>query len=514
MCCVAKPLRYGSGIADNPHLESETIAPPPPPTAIGKDTRRERALSAFGLDDLADDAELSSIVEFAGKLCGAPVSLVTTLDGSTQHFLAKTGIEANETPRDVSFCTYAIQSTEMMEVRDTTVDERFRDNPFVTGEEHVRYYAGVPLVSQRGDILGTLCVLDREARPDGLDTFQREGMELLARAVMRRLESHRKTLAGKVVRERGEAMFRMLANSIPDLAWSADASGKRDYFNKRWHEFTGTKDGGDGHLIHPDDRDETYRKWDEAVKAGTPYEAQYRLRHRDGSYRWMLGRAMPVEDADGSILRWFGTITDIDSAHREAEGREILARELSHRIKNIFALVSGLVALKAREFPEAEDYAIELGRTIQALGRAHDFIRPGHMPGGKGGLRDLLKELLAPYDDKDGDRVTIAGDDVPVTAQVSTPFALVFHELATNAAKYGALSDPDGKVEVTVARGDDGVAIDWVEQGGPPAQEAEQEGFGTRLITMTVDSQLNGKLDREWRDSGLHARLTVPESSL
>ncbi|PIW54340.1 MAG: histidine kinase, partial [Sphingomonadales bacterium CG12_big_fil_rev_8_21_14_0_65_65_10] len=130
------------------------------------------------------------------------------------------------------------------------------------------------------------------------------------------------------------------------------------------------------------------------------------------------------------------------------------------------------------------------------------------------GLRDLLKELLAPYDDKDGDRVTIAGDDVPVTAQVSTPFALVFHELATNAAKYGALSDPDGKVEVTVARGDDGVSIDWVEQGGPPAQEAEQEGFGTRLITMTVDSQLNGKLDREWRDSGLHARLTVPESSL
>lgn len=477
-------------------------------------SNRQQILSTFGLDDLAGDAELAAIVEFAGKLCGAPVSLITTLDDTTQQFLAKQGLDAEETPRDISFCTYAIESEDTMEVRDATADDRFRDNPFVTGEEHVRFYAGAPLVSQRGNILGTLCVLDREARPDGLDDFQREGLELLAKAVMRRLESHRKTLAGRIARERGEAMFRTLTDSIPDLAWSADADGKRDYFNKRWHEFTGAKDGGDGGLIHPEDRDKTYGLWDNAVKSGKPYEAEYRLRHRDGSYRWMLGRAMPVEGADGRIVRWFGTITDIDTAHREAEGREILARELSHRIKNIFALVSGLVSLKAREYPEAEDYAAELGRTIQALGRAHDFIRPGHMPGGRGGLRDLLGELLAPYGDKDGGRVGITGDDVPVTAQISTPFALVFHELATNAAKYGALSDPDGRVEVKIARGKNEVVIDWAEQGGPPARQGENEGFGTRLITMTVDGQLNGSLERDWNDSGLHARLTVPESSL
>ncbi len=471
-------------------------------------------MASFGLDDLAGDAELSAIVEFARQLCEAPVSLVTMLDDTTQKFLARTGTDVAETPREISFCAYAVQQEDLMEVRDMLADDRFRDNPFVTGDEEVRFYAGVPLISQRGTALGTLCVLGREARPDGLDAFQREGLEVLASAVMRRLESHRKTVAGRIARERGEAMFRTLTDSIPDLAWSADAQGRRDYFNKRWHEFTGAEDAGDGDLIHPDDRDKVYGLWDGAVKSGAPYEAEYRLRHRDGSYRWMLGRAMPAEGENGEILRWFGTITDIDTSHRKSEGREILARELSHRIKNIFALVSGLVALKAREYPAAEEFAAELGGTIQALGRAHDFIRPGHVPGGQGGLRDLLKELLAPYADKDGARLTITGDDVPVTAKISTPFALVFHELATNAAKYGALSRADGRVEVAIARGEKEVVIDWSEHGGPPAKQRDNEGFGTRLITMTVDGQLNGSLTREWSDSGLSAKLTVPESSL
>lgn len=471
-------------------------------------------LSAFALEDLADDAELASIVEFAGRLCNAPVGLVTTLDDTTQKFLAKKGVDIDGTPREIAFCTYAIEGEELLEVRDAASDERFRDNPLVTGKENIRFYAGMPLISQRGVALGTLCVLDSETRPEGLDAFQREGLAVLAKAVMRRLESHRKTVAGRVARERGQAMFRTLTDSIPDLAWSADANGKRDYFNKRWHEFTGAKDGGNGELIHPEDRDKVYELWDSAVRNGLPYEAEYRLRHRDGSYRWMLGRAMPVEGPSGEIVRWFGTITDVDSSHRKSEGREILARELSHRIKNIFALVSGLVSLKARQYPEAEDFAAELGKTIQSLGRAHDFIRPGHVPGGQGGLRDLLRELLAPYDDQNGERVSITGDDVPVTAKVSTPFALVFHELATNAAKYGALSQPDGRVEVAIARGEEQVVIDWNEHGGPPAREGESEGFGTRLITMTVDGQLNGSLERDWRDSGLSARLTVPVSSL
>lgn len=471
-------------------------------------------LSAFALDDLADDAELASIVEFAGQLCNAPVGLVTTLDDTTQRFLARKGVDLDETPRDISFCNYAIEGEELLEVRDATSDARFRDSPLVTGEEGIRFYAGVPLISPRGNALGTLCVLDREVRKDGLDQFQRDGLAVLSKAVMRRLESHRKTVAGRIARERGEAMFRTLTDSIPDLAWSADAQGRRDYFNKRWFEFTGFKDGGDDEMIHPDDREKAYETWFKAVRTGEPFEAEYRLRHCDGSYRWMLGRAMPVEGPSGEIVRWFGTITDIDCAHRKSEGREILARELSHRIKNIFALVSGLVSLKAREFPEAEEFAAELGTTIQSLGRAHDFIRPGHVPGGQGGLRDLLKELLAPYDDQNGERVSITGDDVPVTAKVSTPFALVFHELATNAAKYGALSQADGRVEVAIESGEEEVVIDWNEHGGPPAREGENEGFGTRLITMTVDGQLNGSLERDWRDSGLSARLTVPVSSL
>src|SRR5690606_13846853 len=128
------------------------------------------------------------------------------------------------------------------------------------------------------------------------------------------------------------------------MVWSTLPDGDHDYFNARWYEFTGVAPGRtDGaeweSAFHPADREQAWQRWRKSLETGKPYEVEYRLRHRSGEYRWVLGRAMPVHDSDGKIVRWIGTCTDIHDAKRHREQIEVLSRELSHRIKNIFAVI-------------------------------------------------------------------------------------------------------------------------------------------------------------------------------
>ena len=105
-------------------------------------------------------------------------------------------------------------------------------------------------------------------------------------------------------------------------------------------------------------------------------EIDYRLRHCSGDYRWTIGRALPVRDSEGTIIRWIGTCTDIHETKLVAQQNEILGPKLSHRIKNIFAVIAGLVSLSSRQQPGHESFAVSLQQRIAALGRAHEFVRP------------------------------------------------------------------------------------------------------------------------------------------
>ncbi|MGZ3257165.1 MAG: sensor histidine kinase, partial [Croceibacterium sp.] len=184
-----------------------------------------------------------------------------------------------------------------------------------------------------------------------------------------------------------------------------------------------------------------------------------------------------------------------------------------HRIKNIFAVIAGLVSLSARQHPEARQFADELTATIRALGRAHEFVRP--VDGARGGnLQTLLEELFAPYGSGDGARVKVAGDDLAVSPRTATPLALVFHELATNAAKYGALATADGRVTLKIADNGQTVKLTWRENGGKAPKKAPKEGFGSRLVEMSVTGQLGGTWERRFEDDGLVVELSLPKSTI
>lgn len=488
----------------------------PLPAALGEKSR-EAVLAAYDFDSLEDDLELAAIVKFAAALCEARTSLVSLVESERQRFLVREGLEERETPRQYSFCAYAMMDGAVMEVPDATQDERFADNPLVCGPPNIRFYAGAPLVSEDGVALGALCIIDDRPRPQGLTVFQREGLTVLATAVGRRLRSHRYWRSSRAQIERSEAGCQLLLDSLPDVAWSAEPDGEIDYLNERFETFTGAKQDqvrADWlSLIHPDDRGKMKAAWEDASVQRKSLEADCRYRSADGDWRWVLIRAMPLKTSDGEIQKWFGTITDIDKTHRESDRRDLLARELSHRIKNIFAVIAGLVSLSTLKRPELREFGDELIGTIRALGRAHDFVRP--VDGAKGEkLHGLLDELCAPYRAGNGHRVRIDGQDVAIGPRAATPLALIFHELATNSAKYGALSIPEGHIELTIACTDEIVTIRWIEKGGPPPPEKVAEGFGSRLVEMSVSQQLRGILERRWKSDGLQANLTIPLEAL
>ena len=489
-----------------------------------------RVLSTYDALHLRDTGALDDLTRFAAHLCDAPIALVTLLEEEFQHFIARTGMEQDGTPRDISFCTHAVMGREPMIVPDTHEDFRFVDNPLVTSAPYVRFYAGAPLLAADGRALGTLCILDPRPRA-GLTPLQHEGLVVLAAAAMARLDDRRAAreqgldaARSRRALEESDLRFRTLADTMPQMVWSTRPDGFHDYYNARWYDFTGTPPGstdGEGwsDMFHRDDQDRAWSVWRHSLETGDPYQIEYRLRHFDGTYRWVLGRALPIRDDQGRIIRWFGTCTDIHEQKLALEEREVISQELSHRIKNIFAVIAGLVQFAARARPEFRPAADDLRQRIMALGRAHDFVRPHSIASRPTGQQDsltgLLEQIFEPYRLGERQRVTIIGDDLLIDDRSATPLALLFHELATNATKYGALAREDGLVRLTVEAGDQHVALCWCEEGGPTVAEPETHrmGFGSQLVELSAVRQLGGTVTRDWQPQGLHVKVTIPRAA-
>ncbi len=393
------------------------------------------------------------------------------------------------------------------------IDQALKDQSLFESEYRLRREDGsVGWVLARGQV-----VADASGRPTrfsgvAIDISQRKAAELeLAETLQALAESERK--------------FRAIADSMPQMVWSTLPDGLHDYYNARWYEFTGAPEGstdGEGwnDMFHPEDQQRAWQVWRHSLETGDPYEIEYRLKHNSGVYRWTLGRANPIRDEGGRITRWFGTCTDIDELKRGEQARELLSQELSHRIKNIFAVVSALISLSARHHPEARPFAQALRTRIAALASAHEFVRPhtdrSRPTLGSLTLHGFLADLFRPYADEDGvSRVVVGGEDADFDDQAATSVALLFHELATNAAKYGALSVDEGRVRLDTQRRGDRFVLTWAEEGGPPPRTGPRPtGFGSSLAEASVEGQLGGTLTREWRPEGLKVVADLPETAL
>ncbi|MBL0405815.1 PAS domain S-box protein [Microvirga aerilata] len=276
--------------------------------------------------------------------------------------------------------------------------------------------------------------------------------------------------------------------------------------------------------IHPEDRERVVGGVGALSdpRSGGGLHAEHRVVHRNGDVRWIVSRGrMLYEVVDGELRpsRLLGTIIDITDRRRDEEVRQLLVQELNHRVKNLFAMTSGMVALTARTAETPKQMAAALRGRIEALARAHELIRPaitGSEPSdGETSVAGIVEAILAPHVNQGSpSQMTFEGPSLRIGPKAATILTLVLHELATNASKYGALSVPDGHLRITWIKGAM-LTLLWQEEKGPTISgPPKAEGFGSQLARRSVTDQLGGAIAYDWRPEGLQVRIDLPLSQL
>ena len=264
--------------------------------------------------------------------------------------------------------------------------------------------------------------------------------------------------------------------------------------------------------IHPADRDRVRAAFNATRALIGAYEIDFRIMIGD-ELKWISARGQG--DDEGMVERiMFGIFIDVTGRKQAEEGRELLAGEMSHRVKNLLTIAAGLTAITSRSTSTTNDMARELTLRLTALGRAHDLVRPvpGQSEAASVLLGDLLTVLLAPYDDLGAfsGRIRVSVPRMRVGDATTNILALVVHELATNSLKYGALSVDTGTLDVSCSAHDEAVTIVWTESGGPKVTPPSKvPGYGTKLIERSVTGHLRGTIDYVWASEGLVVTLKV-----
>ncbi|MCW3474874.1 PAS domain S-box protein [Limobrevibacterium gyesilva] len=277
-------------------------------------------------------------------------------------------------------------------------------------------------------------------------------------------------------------------------------------------------------IVIPTERHDEEQEILTRIRRGERIDHYETVRQRkDGSHVEISLSVSPVRNAEGRIIGASKIARDISERRRAQQQQNLLLREMSHRVKNLFALAGGVVTLSARFAQTPGEMADAVRKRLNALSQAHDLTLPDlndgtERPEKHTTLHALVRTIVSPYSDpeQDGDeRITVRGPDVPIGGSAMTSLALLLHEFATNAVKYGALSTSTGHVSVDWFVVEDELRFAWREREGPPLDEqAYSEGFGTLLGRATVKGQLGGSIRRDWEPEGLTIHLTVSLSRL
>ncbi len=375
--------------------------------AIGAGERlRLAALRETGLLDTPAEEIFDRYVRIASAITGAPTALISLVDSDRQWFKAKVGLgDVCETPRGVAFCAHAIQQSDLYVVENATADVRFADNPLVTGEPHIRFYAGVPLELTTGERLGTLCVIDYAPRT--LNDGQADALCDLGHILVREIET-------RLVAER-------------------------------------------------------------SVSLAEQYHAEK------------------------------------EHAEQLASDIRLVNRELNHRMGNLFAQVSGLVSMAARETDDRRSMVTAVRERVMALKSVSDLLMREEWQAVP--IREIVETVLSPMRPQgiDASRIVIVGPQVKLSDRGALNMALILGELGANALRHGALSQPSGTVHLSWQRSGETFELLWCEKCDVAAQpkSSSGQGFGSVLLSRIAPAGLKGEADVQFTDIGMEYRLTA-----
>lgn len=523
-------------------------------------------LDTYGILDTAPEEGFDDVVQIARLICDAPVALVSFVAAQRQWFKARAGFTPCETDLNSSVCAYALTETNLLIIPDLTEDVRTSRNPLVTGEPHIRFYAGAPLRTPSGQVLGSLCVIDTVPRPDGLSGGQQDALRRLARQVMRLLRERRELRQAQASEEQtAEALIRQSAliaigDRLRDLTTAAEMTraaseivgrtlnasragyGETDQTGgvvtilPDWHATGSTSLAGRHQFADYGMAGEVLARGEALVvrDIGTdprtavdpaPFQAlgigamlTVPVRERGRAVGLQFVHSATARDWTPEDLTFARNVADrvqVGVARLRAEEQQVtLNLELSHRLKNTLTMVQAIVTQTLRNASDVGTAKDALIARLIALSKAHDILLTGK--GESADVREVIRGALELHDDLQSGRFTLVGPTLRTSEKAALPLALMIHELATNAAKYGALSTPDGRVRITWGLedqpGEQTVQLTWQEQGGPPVTPPSRTGFGSRLIERGLAGGAGGEVRTIYAPDGLVCTLVAPLS--
>jgi len=525
--------------------------------------RRLQSLDSYEIMDTPSEPQFDDIVKIAARYCGTPVALVSLLDGERQWFKAKEGLDASQTPIGQAVCAHAIREKEILVIRDLTQDARTKDNPLVTDDPKIRFYAGAVLRTPRDVAIGTLCVIDTKPRPQGLTPDQTDVLLALARQTMLALEARRlflrqgdalletkeRAAISEEIRKQQFAVI-MLGDSLrnaqtraeivehalqtladvlkPSRAGYADIDSETGIISvgPDWTDGTAPSAARQFNLADLSFSAERLRRGDVTVDfsgGGEHVTESERAEHESlGTQARIVVPVLERGRLVGSLfvhqthprewtaseIAFVRTVADRTYAAianlRAEDEQHLLNRELSHRLKNTLSMVQAIASQTLRGSANQAEVQHFMRRII-ALSTAHDVLLQENWLEAR--LQTLVEAVLATQSDIAN--FDIQGANITVGPKTALSISMLLHELETNAVKYGALSVAGGRVAVLwsaeLVESKPVFRLTWQEQGGPPVQAPTHKGFGSRMIKMGIGGTGTSAMD--YLPEGLRVRF-------
>jgi PAS domain S-box-containing protein len=315
-----------------------------------------------------------------------------------------------------------------------------------------------------------------------------------------------------------EARFRATADSAPAAIWITDVPGDIEFVNQAFVEYAGRpREGLLGKawlsLLHPEDAPAVLARREAARAHNDPYGFEARFRFASGEWRWMRASAKPRIDPDGTFQGYVGLAIDITDARAAETRQQLLINELNHRVKNTLATIQSIARQTFRDEVVSREARNRFTDRLMALSAAHNVLTRENWDAPE--LTGVAAEAVQAYDDPRDSRISLIGPPVRVRPNAALAISLALHELATNATKYGALARKGGHVDLSWSLSGDGaeVRVEWRESGGPTVERPPSQGFGSRLLTSGLASELGRPADLDWRPQGLVCRIVAPVSA-
>ena len=335
-------------------------------------------------------------------------------------------------------------------------------------------------------------------------------------------------LAAEASLRESEALYRAALTAGRMGTWQTDLVSKtRNWTPEGMALFGLTLADGRGHVggdedeywsaLHPDDR-HLMQEFHELANKQDTFTSEYRVVRPDGTILWLRGHGRVVaRTPDGKAHLLISIVADVTDRKAAEDHAQFLMHELSHRSKNLLAVIQSIARRTARSASTMEEFESRFGQRLQGLAASHDVLVVNTWQGAP--LANLVRKHLEPFVDVQSSRLELTGPDIIVGAEAAQAIGLAIHELTTNAIKYGALSLPTGKVKVSWAFDGDAetprhLILNWIEQGGPPVVPPSHKGFGHVVFDDMIERSLNAKVAVEFAVSGLNWRVSIPATNL